>query len=475
VDVRAATGNPADPGLDGIPDLIVTNGQAGTVSVLAGRGNGFFNDVNPPTLSLGAPVLPGAVGGLAVTTDGRVLGYDVNRLSAGAVTLYAPPPGEAVNAVQALALPGSLFPVLFVASRDGAVEALTSRDGRQYTEAARVADASLQTPSALAVLTGGSGLLEIYVTDAAKDAPVVLRFDVSDILATPASTGEGGTTFFSEGGAPLVLVAVLLTTPEKSPTSPGPGDEVSDGTLALALGTLGHNFAAGLAAPDVAPGPNGEPVLVPLGERLLAGVRAVLSGTAEEDEDRAADQESAGDGGPSSALPRFVGGVDQALEQFRRPPEARQDEDRGAAPDLPTPGEPDTLDGGPTAPEDRPAAQPVPASGEVEVPPTETRRPNASATDPAQDARAGAVMPTEEELRVAVFAAEGQAQDEQSEEARDPVALAAPEVAGEVDRALVLAVLGAGGLIASGGHRPSRRSDVSLPVKPPGRLGSFPS
>jgi hypothetical protein len=45
---------------NGVPDLVVTNGQSGTLTVLPGVGQGFFNDTNPqPPISLGGtPRLP---------------------------------------------------------------------------------------------------------------------------------------------------------------------------------------------------------------------------------------------------------------------------------------------------------------------------------------------------------------------------------------------------------------------------------
>ena len=92
------------PGRDKLLDLVVTNGQDGTVSVLRGQGNGLF--VPASSLSLGAAVLPGGADGLAVTTAGSVVGFDPNNLSAGQATLFAATAGREVNAVQAIDLGG---------------------------------------------------------------------------------------------------------------------------------------------------------------------------------------------------------------------------------------------------------------------------------------------------------------------------------------------------------------------------------
>ena len=43
---------------DGIPDLVVTNGGSGTVTLLPGVGQGFFDDQHPQTLfNLGSAVV----------------------------------------------------------------------------------------------------------------------------------------------------------------------------------------------------------------------------------------------------------------------------------------------------------------------------------------------------------------------------------------------------------------------------------
>ena len=46
------------PSGGGLPQLVITNGQSGTLAVLPGVGQGFFNDQNPQIVNLpGNPVL----------------------------------------------------------------------------------------------------------------------------------------------------------------------------------------------------------------------------------------------------------------------------------------------------------------------------------------------------------------------------------------------------------------------------------
>jgi hypothetical protein len=81
-----------------LPQLVITNGQSGTLAVLPGVGQGFFNDQNPEIVSLpGNPVLTqgptfGASGfGVVVTATGQLVGFDLNDLAGSAGVLRARP------------------------------------------------------------------------------------------------------------------------------------------------------------------------------------------------------------------------------------------------------------------------------------------------------------------------------------------------------------------------------------------------
>ncbi|MGB6499945.1 MAG: VCBS repeat-containing protein, partial [Thermoplasmata archaeon] len=94
---------------NGIPDLVVTNSQSGTFTVLPGVGQGFFNDQNPQVLNVpGNPVLeaPSFFGtsnqGVVATADGRLIGFDLADFAAAGI-VFAPPTGEGVAAAEALA------------------------------------------------------------------------------------------------------------------------------------------------------------------------------------------------------------------------------------------------------------------------------------------------------------------------------------------------------------------------------------
>jgi hypothetical protein len=278
INIRAATGNPSDPGFDGIPDLIVADNGMGTVRVLPGVGNGFFNDTNPVTLNLGAPIVDMS-GNFALLNDGRVVGFN---LAAGTVTpIFTDPRGA--TSLETVNLPGLAFPALFTGNADGTVSALLSADGTSYFEAAARSSVALEDPGAISVQTSASGGVEVYVTDRNSDGLVVLHFG-ADELTLGLSAIEG---------APLAVVATLTNSLVVENISP-----------AIDYFTAGENLFSSSDSTGT-PIVEGEQV-VALGQKLLSGINDALTTLAALP--------------PGAEVPlnlqQFIVGVDEALQKL---------------------------------------------------------------------------------------------------------------------------------------------------------------
>ena len=203
---------------NGIPDLVVTNGQSGTFTVLPGVGQGFFNDQNPQVLNVpGNPVLeaPSFFGtsdqGVVATADGRLIGFDLADFAASVGTVFAPPAGEGVNAVEALA-DGHV-----VAALDGGavVDLAPSNGGLAVDQTFQSLTGIPSDPSALAVLQGESGL-QVLVTNAGGDRVFVFGIPgLPESPALPPAEAPAGPTVEvtppAEGS--LTLVVTLIAGP----------------------------------------------------------------------------------------------------------------------------------------------------------------------------------------------------------------------------------------------------------------------
>ncbi len=209
---------------DGVPDLVVTNGQGGTFAVLPGVGQGFFNDTSPQVLNvpgnplLQAPSYFGSSGrGVAVTGDGRLIGFDLDNFAASVRTLFAPPDGAGVDAAEALA-DGHVVAALAT----GAVVELAPSGGglavaRSFTSLTGIPS----DPSALAVLQGEAGL-QVLVTTSGGDR--VFVFGIPGLPESPPlPPAEAPTvptvevTPPSEGSLTLIVTLVSGPLPAAGP------------------------------------------------------------------------------------------------------------------------------------------------------------------------------------------------------------------------------------------------------------------
>ena len=194
---------------DGTPDLVVTNGQSGTMTVLPGVGQGFFSDTNPTSINLG-----GAAGTPSVAADGsgvvpvgnQLLAFNLNNLAAGAQSVFTAP--AAINAAQALAGGGAV-----VALAGGAVEELQPADGALAVEATLESTTGTPVdPSALAVLETASAL-EVLVTAAGEDTVFVFTVaGLPEVMLPAADVPTGpGVEVSVPAGAPETVVVTLFT------------------------------------------------------------------------------------------------------------------------------------------------------------------------------------------------------------------------------------------------------------------------
>jgi hypothetical protein len=298
VDVRQPNGN---------LQLVVTNGGSGTITGLPGVGQGFFNDQSPATLAnLGAslsaaPVFLGPPGtGVAATTDGRLVGFNLNTSTAD--TVFTPPPGAGVAAVQPL--PNG---DLVVAEQGGTVEMLALNAGSSAYQP--VADFESLTglppsePSALAVLESG----EVLVTNEGEDQLFVFG------LASPS----GGPTVGVPSPVPSSIVLPVQAVAANAVAEPSSPREAP---LALVVTLVADVLPVG---PGAAPGGNG-PVPVAAADADNAGPKGVAPATADP-AGGASDEED--DTQPQEPLPGNTGSVPDIPEILRQLKLYRRTED----------------------------------------------------------------------------------------------------------------------------------------------------
>jgi DNA-binding beta-propeller fold protein YncE len=172
---------------DGIPDLVVTNAQSGTLAVLPGRGQGFFDDRTPEVITFGAPVGEPSINadgkGVVPTADGRLLSFDLTDLAEGAQVAFTPPEGEQVNAAQMMS-----NGTVFVALTGGQVEELTAgpTGGFSVAESFTSQSGIPSNPSALEVLSSG----EVLVTEAGEGTIFVFTPVVPEVAEVSLPTLE---------------------------------------------------------------------------------------------------------------------------------------------------------------------------------------------------------------------------------------------------------------------------------------------
>jgi hypothetical protein len=163
VTVRELTG-------DGIADLAVTNADSGTVTLLPGVGQGFFDDRQPAALlKLGGaldqpPTFCGTSNiGFAVTTAGDLIHFDLRNPALGASVVFATD-----RVVAARALPNGQ---VVVATMDGSVKVLRPEDDHRFVVASQLQARSGTpiSPSSLVILQQAGGQFQVFVSSQGSD------------------------------------------------------------------------------------------------------------------------------------------------------------------------------------------------------------------------------------------------------------------------------------------------------------------
>src|SRR5262249_29865956 len=133
------------------------------------------------------PVIVSANDGFLVTSTGAIINATTQT------TVFTSAVGSEVRFVEAFQT-GAGAPDLFALEADGRLVRLTSPTGDAYSEAQVLADTGLTDLSTLQVVGQGESL-ELYVTEAGSDLPLVFPFEIGQGGGGP---GEGLGSFPEE-------------------------------------------------------------------------------------------------------------------------------------------------------------------------------------------------------------------------------------------------------------------------------------
>jgi hypothetical protein len=300
--VKDLTGN-------GIPDILVTNSQSNTVTLLPGVGRGFFNDQSPKTFHVGTTPVQTLVGDF--TGDGHLDLVAVNRGSNNLtfISNFTNPSAAAefsissggnspVAAVAVDANHNGIDDLIVANNGDGIVSLLLGEPaGLALAETLSFAD--LAHPTDLAEVSDAAGVRVYGVGDASETATLLFTFGVG--IPTPGlpllPTGPGPALIaqpLALENSAFPIVAVVLTVSDLGTgLAPAPSSE-------RALSVAADSAIVSVAAfpqggPLFDPG-NGTTEMAPDGPGPLAD--GDLSGTPD--------------------LLRFVIGLEEALQSSRQ-------------------------------------------------------------------------------------------------------------------------------------------------------------
>ena len=328
---------------DGTPDLVVTNGGSGTVTLLPGVGQGFFDDQHPKILfDFGDAVVqqPTFVGdssvGYVATASGELVRFDLNDLGAGATVAFS---DEKVLAVEALAS-GQVV----VALAGGDVKVLTPHGATLSVAADLRPQGGVPADlSSLQILQTSGGGLEALVSSQGSDTVFVFALSGgpkdlgggsgSDSGASGQLGGNRGnpstgqsttdsTVTLAQTSSAGVLTSLISNLLAAGPASTG---GAVTGSAAGSVPGLAISGFLGDNSPIIET--NGTAVLVPIQGNTYSTV-AMLDFGAQGDVEfgrgsRRPELSMRYAVGDISGLGQFVMGLEEAVKQFRQSEAAR--------------------------------------------------------------------------------------------------------------------------------------------------------
>ncbi len=205
-----------------VPDILVTNSQSNDVALLQGLGQGFFDDTNPRTYSVGTDPGPTFVGDFNGQTD-------LVTVNAGSNDLTLISGFEGSNPVATTISSAGLDPAtafefssdngfdnLVVGNGGDGVLALFEGSSEGLTLSASETVSGLPSPSSLAFASLSGGQVQFYAATEGQEAAALVALslgggEISAIsaLASPASSGVAQLVPLQESS--LALVGTLLT------------------------------------------------------------------------------------------------------------------------------------------------------------------------------------------------------------------------------------------------------------------------
>jgi len=303
------------------PDILATNSQSNDVALLPGVGQGFFNDTNPTTFPVGANPVTSFVGNFNGQTDLLTVNAGSNDLTLisgfeGSNPTTSTIASGGVDPDTAFAFASSSgFEDLVVGNAGDGVLSLFEGVANGLTLMSTNVEPSLPSPTDLAfsALTGGQ--VQFYAATAGQEAAslVALSLGGETLAQSPPGTINNVAQLVPLNESSLALVGTLLTL-----TIASPGSEIN---LESAETGAGASVAAAAS------------VSLGQGAYRQSGRDDAGSG----DGDNVADVEAAAIPASSSASAweRFILGLDEALERFRREFQGRilRPDEPKAAPD----------------------------------------------------------------------------------------------------------------------------------------------
>jgi hypothetical protein len=323
-----------DSSANGLPDLAVFNGNSGTVIELPGVGEGFFDDQNPRTLiNFGSalvqpPTFVGTTGlGYVVTAGGDLVRFNLSSAGADTSVVYS---GQQVVAAQAVAS-GQVV----VALDDGDVELLQPQGNALTVESVLQAQGGVPaSPSAIDVVNKPGGQLNVLVSSEGSDNIFVFSQVAAseggggalpggssppalNLVQTPTlSSASAGSTFALATTAIATSASSTAATTSTS-TSTSSASVSSTATASVGLSLGGFSSLANRSTTG-----NDSTVLVPVEGNTYLSVPILDLGSGNDDEGGAGERRMPWLSGKfkfgdTSALTRFVIGLDEALRGYR--------------------------------------------------------------------------------------------------------------------------------------------------------------